>query len=108
MKIIWRHYKGSKILNEGEVKAPCRVTAKRIVTTAIKENNVVPQNYKSRWSEKSCYTTTSIDDLRGVTYPMSVSREFIVFFHPEDEKKMITEMTSPKQLAESDQLDLFQ
>ena len=96
IKFTWRHYKGSQILNEGEVKAPCRVTAKRLVTAAIKETGVVSTNYKSSWIEKATCTVTSIESIKGITHLLSSNKEFILFFDPRDEKEMVAEMTSPK------------
>ena len=107
MKLIWRYYHGNHIINEGTVNAPCRVTAKRKVTKAIKKAQVVPIDYKSRWSEKQHHTITPVDNLRGKRFPMSTSTKFIVFFYPENEQKMINEMTHPKDMEKSKQIELF-
>ena len=97
MLFLWRHYRGSEILTASAIIAPCRVRAKAAVTIDMKATKVVPSRYRSKWSEKAAYTITGIDDMRGIRYPMSSDREFIVFFEPEREYEMINAMTDPKQ-----------
>ena len=104
---IWRHYKGSEILHEGQIQAPCRVTAKRVVTKAIKEAEIVKPNKKSSWIEKSHHTINSIDKISGVRHLLSSNKEFIVFFRPKDEEEMIKKMTSPQDLERLTQITLF-
>ena len=105
MELIWRHYKGNKVLHEGTVTAPCRVTAKSKVTRAIKLERLVDSRYRAGWREYANYTITSISDLRGIRYPISAQREFIVFYEPDRENAMISDLTDPKQ--KDNQLNLF-
>ena len=105
MNLIWRHYQGNEILHEGTVTAPCRSTAKAKVTRAIKLEGVVNTRYRAGWREYANYTITSISDLRGIRYPMSSQREFIVFYEPDRENAMISDLTDPKQ--KGNELTLF-
>ena len=94
MVFIWRHYIGRKMVSDGEVTAPCRVTAKRKVTRAIKEAGVVRSSYRPKWREKVYYTITSLSDLRGIRHPMSNPwADFIVFFEKDNENGMISDLT---------------
>ena len=105
MDLIWRHYEGNKVLHEGTVTAPCHVTAKGKVTRAIKRERIVDSRYRAGWREYENYTITSISDLRGIRYPISAQREFIVFYKPDRETSMINDLTDPKQ--KGNELTLF-
>ena len=96
MRFIWRHYSNGKIINQGEVKAPCRVTAKRKVTIDF-SNFHSHQRPRQRlsWREKVYYTIASISDMRGIRYPLSSESEFIVFFCPDNENGMLSDLTNP-------------
>ena len=91
MRFIWRHYKNGEIINQGEVKAPCRLTAKRKVTKASACKGL-------SWREKVNYTIASISDMRGIRYPLSSESkfsEFVVFFYPDNKNEMLSDLTNP-------------
>ena len=93
MLFIWRHYRSGEIINHGKVKAPCRVTAKRKVTSDFRNHQSRTRRFS--WREKAYYTIASLSDMRGIPYPLSVASEFIVFFETDNENAMIRDLTNP-------------
>lgn len=95
---IWRRYQGHKIVGEGTIQAPCRVTAKTIVTKASHTGS-----WRKGWREHEYGVIKSYRDFRIYNFGHQAS-SIVFFFEPENERAFMDSITPDNQKNEQETL----